>query len=201
MVIFAAILSITTYFLSMRVLFSVIIFVFISSLSTLSAQAVTKVSGKVIDANTKELLPFVNVTFKGTNVGASSDIDGDYEISTRFPSDTLVASYLGYEDQYFIIERGEKQKVDFKLQSSGIALKQIVFTEQRGKYSRKNNPSLELAKKVTANAYQNHLKGLPHYQYDQHEIVRMDLNNITDKFKERRFVRNLDFLWEYVDTS
>ena len=185
----------------MRILLLLILVVSLSSLSILSAQDVTKVSGKVLDANTKELLPFVNVTFKGTNVGASTDIDGKYEISTRFPSDTLVASYLGYEDQFFIIERGEKQKVDFKLQSSGIALKQIVFTEQKGKYSRKNNPSLDLAKKVTANAYQNHLKGLPYYQYDQHEIVRMDLNNITDQFKERRFVRNLDFLWEFVDTS
>lgn len=185
----------------MRKLLSIILLFSTSLISPLTAQSVTKVSGKVIDGNTKELLPFVNVAFKGTNVGASTDIDGEFEISTRFPSDTLVASYIGYEDQYFIIKRGEKQKIDFKLESSGVALKQIVFTEQKGKYSRKNNPSLDLAKKVTANAYQNHLKGLPYYQYDQHEIVRMDLNNITDKFKERRFVRNLDFLWEFVDTS
>lgn len=185
----------------MRIHISLLLIVITSFLSSLSAQSVTKVSGKVIDANTKELLPFVNVTFKGTNVGVSTDIDGVYELSTRFPSDTLVATYIGYEDQSFVIKIGEKQTVEFKLQSSGVALKQIVVTEKKGKYSRKNNPSLELAKKVTANAYQNHLKGLPHYQYDQHEIVRMDLNNITDAFKERRFIRNLDFLWEYIDTS
>ena len=185
----------------MRIQITLLIIVITSLFYSLSAQSVTKVTGKVMDSNTKELLPFVNVTFKGTNVGASTDIDGQYEINTRFPSDTLVASYIGYEDQYIIIKRGEKQKIDFKLQASGVALQQIVFTEKKAKYSRKNNPSLELAKKVTANAYKNHLKGLPYYQYDQHEIVRMDLNNITDKFKERRFVRNLDFLWEYVDTS
>lgn len=185
-----------------HILASLLLVVIISFFSNnITAQSVTKVSGKVMDANTKELLPFVNVTFKGTNVGASTDIDGEFEINTRFPSDTLVASYLGYEDQFFIIKRGEKQNVNFKLKSSGVELKQVVFTEKKGKYSRKNNPSLELAKKVTANAYQNHLKGLPHYQYDQHEVVRMDLNNITDQFKERRFIRNLDFLWEYVDTS
>lgn len=185
-----------------QILASLLLTVITSLLSnTITAQSVTKVSGRVMDANTQELLPFVNVAFKGTNVGASTDVDGLYEISTRFPSDTLVASYLGYDDQYIIVKQGEKQKVNFKLKPSGVALKQVVFTEQRGKYSRKNNPSLELAKKVTANAYQNHLKGLPHYQYDQHEVVRMDLNNITDKFKERKFVRNLDFLWEYVDTS
>jgi len=188
--------------MQIRILASLLLIVMTSIFSTaLYSQSVTKVTGVVKDANTQELLPFVNVTFKGTNVGASTDIDGVYEIETRFPSDTLVVSYLGYEDQFFLIKQGEKQKVNFKLQSSGIELKQVVFTEKKGKYSRKNNPSLELAKKVTANAYQNHLKGLPHYQYDQHEIVRMDLNNITDQFKERRFVRNLDFLWEYVDTS
>ena len=116
----------------MRILLSIILLVSTSLISPLTAQSVTKVSGKVIDGNTKELLPFVNVAFKGTNVGASTDIDGEFEISTRFPSDTLVASYIGYEDQYIIIKQGEKQTVDFKLLSSGVALKQIVFTEQKG---------------------------------------------------------------------
>ena len=83
----------------MRILLSLFLLVSTLAIPQLLAQKVTKVSGKVIDANTKELLPFVNVSFKGTNVGASTDIDGEFEISTRFPSDTLVASYIGYEDQ------------------------------------------------------------------------------------------------------
>lgn len=187
----------TTMFRMRKLLF---LFFILAQISLLG-QSVTKVSGIVMDANTKEALPFVNVTFKGTNVGASTDIDGRYEISTRFPSDTLLATYIGYEDQYFIIKQEEKNEFDFKLTPTGVQMKQVVFVEKKGKYSRKNNPSLELAKKVTANAYQNHLKGLPYYKYDQHEIVRMDLNNITEEFKNRRFLKNLDFMWDYIDTS
>ena len=43
----------------------------------------TKVSGKILDAVTREPLPFVNVIFKGTTVGGASDIEGNYTLSPR----------------------------------------------------------------------------------------------------------------------
>ena len=53
-------------------------------LINVNAQSLTRVKGTVIDAKTKEPLPFVNVVFKGANIGTTTDFDGKYEIETQW---------------------------------------------------------------------------------------------------------------------
>ena len=38
----------------------------------------TKVSGKIVDAITREPLPFVNIVFTRTSIGVASDIEGNF---------------------------------------------------------------------------------------------------------------------------
>ena len=76
-----------------KVLSLLVLFV-VSIGTSLSAQDKTIVKGKVFDARTNEPLAFVDVIFKGTFVGASTDLDGQYLLNTKIPSDTLSASYL-----------------------------------------------------------------------------------------------------------
>lgn len=165
------------------------------------SQSVTRVKGQVFDAQTKETLPFVNISFKGTNVGTSTDLDGKFAIQTRFPSDTLVIDYIGYETQALFIPQGERTKLDIFLEQETLQLQEVTIAAEKQKYSKKNNPSLELAKKVLRNRDQNRLRGQEYYSYRQHEKVRADINNITEKFKDRRMVRQFDFLFDYIDTS
>lgn len=49
----------------------------------------TRVRGKITDAKTGEVLPLVNVVFKGTTIGVTSDFDGLYVIETREPVSEL----------------------------------------------------------------------------------------------------------------
>jgi hypothetical protein len=62
-----------------------LILIFLGTLITLetSAQDVTRIKGTVLDSKTKESLPFVNVTFKGANIGTTTDFDGKYNLETR----------------------------------------------------------------------------------------------------------------------
>jgi len=155
----------------------------------------------VYDKQTKEPLPFVDVGFLGTSVGVSTDLDGRYTIDTRFPSDTLFASFLSYKTEYKVIERNKTNRFDFYLDSESIKMETVTILEKKGKYKKKNNPAIDLSRKVIENKYINSLKGRDYYKYDQQEKIRIDLNNITEGFKDARFIRNLDFLWDYVDTS
>ena len=164
-------------------------------------QDVTKVRGTVYDAQTKEPLPFVNVGFLGTSVGVSTDLDSKYEIDTRFPSDTLFASFISFKDSYKTIVRTKMNKIDFYLEPASIEMETVTILEKKGKYKKKNNPAIDLSRKVIENKYINSLKGRDYYSYDQQEKIRLDLNNITEEFKNRPLIRNLDFLWDYVDTS
>jgi hypothetical protein len=54
------------------------------------------IKGRVIDADTKEGIPYSNVYFEGTTIGTSTDFEGYYELPTAAFHDTLVASALGY---------------------------------------------------------------------------------------------------------
>lgn len=56
------------------------------------------VSGKVIDAENKETLPFTSIWIKGKTIGTISNAEGafDFHIPTEFKNDTLVVSMLGY---------------------------------------------------------------------------------------------------------
>ena len=81
---------------------------------------VTKIMGHVKDADTQEPIPFTNVIFKGTNIGVTSDFDGNFSLETKTPSDTLIASFVGYEIQSIRIIKNRFQEVTFELQSVNI---------------------------------------------------------------------------------
>src|SRR5699024_3717855 len=57
------------------------------------------ITGSVVDAETKQTLPGVNILLKGTSTGASTDGDGNYEITVPSLQDTLVFTYIGYQQQ------------------------------------------------------------------------------------------------------
>ena len=165
------------------------------------SQNVTKVEGNVYDKTTKEALPFVNISFKGTAVGTSTDLDGYFDLSTKFPSDTLVIEYLGYVPFKMYVAAESSINQDFYLASETLTLNTVDIVAKKEKYSKKNNPSLELMKKVRENKNKNHIKEQEYYTLNQYEKVRLDLNNITDKFKKRSFIKDFDFLWDFIDTS
>ncbi len=166
-----------------------------------SAQKVTTVSGTVYDAYNKKPLPFVDVYFMGTYVGATTDLDGKYTIKTRYPSDTLVASFLSYIPQSKIVQAEEKQTIDFFLREEGVVMESVEIRAKKGKYRKKDNPAVELMRKVIENKDRNSLAGQDFYNFDKHEKLELDLNNITEEFKDRKIFRNFEFLWNYLDTS
>ena len=71
-------------------------------LSIISGQVLaqeTIVRGKITDAETNDALPFVNIYFKGTTVGATSDFDGAFTLRTTGNVDSLSVSCLGYNQK------------------------------------------------------------------------------------------------------
>ena len=59
--------------------------------------AQTTINGSVVDEETNQPLPGVNIVVKGTYTGVSADFDGNFSIATEeeFPI-TLEVSYLGF---------------------------------------------------------------------------------------------------------
>ncbi|MEO1256775.1 MAG: TonB-dependent receptor plug domain-containing protein, partial [Bacteroidota bacterium] len=88
-----------------------------------NALAQRTVSGKITD-ETGEALPGVNVVIKGTTIGTTTDLDGNYRIEVE-DGTTLVISFVGFESQE--VEVGARSVIDITM--GGVTeLQEVVVT-------------------------------------------------------------------------
>ncbi|MDR9456660.1 MAG: TonB-dependent receptor [Salegentibacter sp.] len=113
----------------MKTQFSVVLFfcLFISF-----AQAQTgKISGSIYDVEANDVMPFANVTIKGTNTGTTSDFEGDYSLNAAPGTYTVVFSFVGYETvevSEVIVEEGKVTSLNVEMKSSAGALDEVIIT-------------------------------------------------------------------------
>ncbi|MBK7030692.1 MAG: carboxypeptidase-like regulatory domain-containing protein [Bacteroidales bacterium] len=158
------------------------------------AQEITKVMGVVKDARTGEPLPFVNVYFKGTNAGATSDFSGHYSLESRKAIDTIIASYVGYLTERRAIQPNHFQVVDFALQLENIELSEVVIRPGE-------NPAEVLLKKIIDHKDLNDPDKKETYHCEVYTKMQFDANNISEKLKNRRVLEPFKFVFEHMDTS
>ncbi len=173
---------------------------FITLLMLISGAAMaqkTIVTGKVLDAASGEPLPFVNVFFKDSKIGTASDINGYYRIETYYPTDSLVASMVGYSRIAHKVKADLAQVVDFKMPVSGIALGEIMVVGDR----KEKDPALEIMKRVVRNKKANNREKLDAYEYSVYNKIEFDMNNIGEAFKNRRVMRPFEFIFENIDST
>lgn len=101
------------------------LFLLIASIGYSFAQGT--VTGKVIDANTKEGLPGAPVGIKGSTNGTTTGLDGTFKLSIPSGTSTLVISYIGYVTKEIQVS-GSKNLGSIGLNSSSSALNEVVIT-------------------------------------------------------------------------
>lgn len=169
------------------------IFLFSGFSQVVFAQS-TKIRGRIIDSKTKQPLPFVNIAFKGTTIGTTSDFDGVYFLETRTPSDSLHISFVGYKEQVFKIQKANFQTLNVELESEAFNLQEITVIPGE-------NPAHILLRKIIAKKEKNNPARFDSYEYESYTKMEMDLNNIKDDFREKKIMKQFQFVFDYVDTS
>jgi hypothetical protein len=154
----------------------------------------TKVMGTVTDVDTKEPIPFANVYFYGTTIGVTSDFDGNFSIETKFASDSLMASYIGYQTQSKRIYKDRFQEIKFELKSINIDLPEVVILAGE-------NPAEILLRKIIENKDKNSRKEFEAYQYEAYNKIQIDANNLSEEFQNRKILKPFSFIFDYMDTS
>jgi outer membrane receptor protein involved in Fe transport len=107
-------------------------FLFISLfIFTLSfAQNTGTITGTITDKDlNNEPLPFASVAIKGTNIGATTDENGQYSINVPAGSHTLVFGFLGYEniELPITIAAGETKTINQAMGSTSVQLQDVVI--------------------------------------------------------------------------
>lgn len=90
-----------------------------------------KVSGTIYDLEVSDVLPFANVSVKGTHTGTTSDFEGDYSLDLEAGTYTLVFSFVGYETIEVTdvqVKPNEVTPVNVQMKSSAGALDEVVIT-------------------------------------------------------------------------
>jgi hypothetical protein len=72
------------------------------------------VQGRVIDGDTGETMPGVNVTIQGTTTGTTTDINGNYQLVLPFDNAVLVFSFIGYSTQEVPVEDQTQINVELR---------------------------------------------------------------------------------------
>ncbi len=92
-----------------------------------------RISGHVVDDNSGDALPGASVFLEGTSLGAAADIHGNYYITNVPPGKyTLIAKYLGYENDSTEITLGSNQRMelDIKMKFRVIQGEEVLVTAQ-----------------------------------------------------------------------
>jgi TonB-linked SusC/RagA family outer membrane protein len=83
-----------------------------------------KITGKVVDRQSGDPMPGVNVQVKGTTVGAITDASGQYSLSVSENNPTLLFSFIGYVSQEILA--GGKTSIDVTLSEELTRLNEVV---------------------------------------------------------------------------
>jgi hypothetical protein len=160
--------------------------------------AQTRVSGNVLDVKNQSVA-YANVLFKNSTEGTITDENGRFYLESRNTHDTLVISFLGYETKFIPL----KSKVSFDLkiilEEEASALGEVFIVT--GKQSKKNNPAIDILRKIWERKRQNGLKQFEQYEYDKYEKVEFDLNTIDSTLIKSKLFKGMEFVFEEIDTS
>lgn len=158
------------------------------------AQQPTVITGKVYDTLTNEPMPFVNILLLGTRVGAVSDIDGNYSITTTVHADSIRAQYIGYNTTVLPIKNGVKQIINIPMSENTVTMNAVIIYPGE-------NPAVTLLKKVWAHKPENNKEKLNCYQYETYNKLEFDLNNISPEAQKRKIFKPVDFIFEGIDST
>ena len=166
--------------------------------STLQLMAQQKITGRVIDED-GFAVSYASVQYRGHKIAVSSDSQGKFSIE-KHPGWVLTVSALSYKSQTISVN----EKMDFievKLKDDSHKLNEVVVKTKRGKYTRKDNPAVELMRRVIAAKKKTDLSNHDYYQYDKYQKITLALNDLKKEQLEGKFFSKRQYLLDQVETS
>ncbi len=169
----------------------------LSLLFTLQAFAQTKVSGSVVD-DTQAPVPYANVYFKGTTQGVITDENGKFYLESQETYTDIVVSFVGFGTKEIHLDKAVTYEMKVTLSDSQELEEVKIYA---GKMPKKNNPAIDILRKIWERRRMNGLRMFKQYEYDKYEKVEFDMNSIDSAFMKSKLFKGMEFIFEHVDTS
>ncbi|MFV8367067.1 DUF5686 family protein [Flavobacterium sp. XS1P27] len=172
-----------------------LLFFLLVSASAVFAQ--TKVSGIVVDKSNQPI-PFANVVFKGSSEGIVTNEDGKFYLESQKSYSILLISSVGFSEKEIILDKLVNYNFKIQLSEAESLSEVVVFA---GKTSKKNNPALDILRKIWERKRKNGLYQFDQYQMEKYEKIEFDMNSIDSAFMKNKLFKGMEFIFNQMDTS
>lgn len=156
--------------------------------------------GKVTDSVNGDPLPYASIIVKGTTVGTTTDMDGNFELVIPLQEGTVAISYIGYDTYSTTISDKMAGFYTVKLVPSGISLGEVVVKPGKEKYRNKDNPAVAFVRKVIENRDAASPLNHDYFQYDRYEKMLFAMDDYQPKENKKGKKDKFEFVNEFVDT-
>ena len=163
-----------------------------------SAQTEGVLTGIVTDAATGDTIYYPSVSYKGQHIAVSGTAKGEYTI-VRKEGLVLTFSAVGYAPVQFVVKSSTPKTLNIKLKSDTRQLAEVVVRQKRGKYSRKDNPAVELMRRVIAAKKRTQLENHDFFQYTKYQKITLALNDITPTQIDSGFIGKRRWMLDQVE--
>lgn len=170
--------------------------------STVTAQTHI-IRGIVKDEHSDERIPFASLQFRKTGLGKLTDSAGGFRLGMdSWPTgDTLVVSYVGYQDYIIPIDSKFLEKDSANTITLDISL-------ERGSYAsevvvkRKIDRGFLMWRRIVRRKAYNDRYRFSNFSYELYNKLELDIKNINkERLKEMKLLKNFRFIFDNVDTS
>lgn len=152
--------------------------------------------GFVRDDHADEPIPFATISFSGTRIAKLGDSSGKFIFNlSRWPSDTIVITYAGFEDY--------KLAIDTSLPVIDLVIRMQRQRKVEGVVVKsKLNRGLILWRKIVKNKARHDRRRFKSFGYELYNKMEIDLNNVNAEKMQKGFLppKPFKFILNNVDT-
>ena len=163
-----------------------------------SAQTESMLTGIVTDAATGDTIYYPSVSYKGHHIAVSGTAKGEFSI-VRKEGLVLTFSAVGYAPVQVVVKSSTPKTLNIKLKSDTRQLAEVVVRQKRGKYSRKDNPAVELMRRVIAAKKRTRLENHDFFQYTKYQKITLAMNDITPTQIDSGFIGKRRWMLDQVE--
>jgi len=170
----------------------ILIILFLTIIQVATAQELT---GVIIDEATGDSIPFASAQYKKERISISSNGAGRFSV-VRKNGSYITFSAMGYQPYRMHVDASTPQELRITLKQDTRKLQGVTVKSKRAKYSRKENPAVELMRRVIAAKKKTDLANHDYYQFNKYQKITLAMNDIKPstleqpKLKKRKWLVN-----------
>lgn len=164
------------------------------------AQQSLQITGVITDEETGDSISFASIVYKGHNISTVANVFGQYTIP-RQEGWNITVSAVGYKSRIIPVNSKTRRKLNITLKPARQELAEVTVKSRRNRYSRKDNPAVELMRRVVAAKKKTDLSNNDYYRYNKYEKLTLALNDLTPQQLESPFFAKKPWLLNQVEVN